>query len=75
MYYGQKITVLYLKQSEKGDTMKIDEAISVAKQGDRLYAQVMRELRKRNPDQQRISRLSRDARKVSARLKKLMGWE
>ena len=54
--------------------MKIDEAISVAKQWDKLFAQVMRELRKRNPDQQRISRLSRDARKVGARLKKLMGW-
>jgi len=54
--------------------MKIDEAISVARQFDRLYVQVMRELRKRNPDQQRISRLSRDAAKVSTRLRRLMGW-
>ena len=55
--------------------MRIDEAIETAKQWDKLYAQVMRELRKRNPDQQRIDQLSRDARKVGARLKKLMGWE
>jgi len=54
--------------------MKIDEAIETARQWDKLYAQVMRELRKRNPDQQRISRLSRDARKVGARLRKVMGW-
>ncbi len=54
--------------------MKIDEAIETAKQWDKLYAQVMREKRKRNPNSQRISQLSRDARKVSARLKKLMGW-
>ncbi len=54
--------------------MKINEAISVARQFDRLYVQVMRELQKSNPDQQRIKSLSRDARKVSARLKKLMGW-
>ena len=55
--------------------MKINEAIETARQWDTLYAQVMRELRKRNPDQQHISRLNRDATKVGARLKKLMGWE
>ena len=55
--------------------MRLDEAIQTAKQWDKLYAQVMRELRKANPDQQRIGRLSRDARKVSARLKKQMDWE
>ena len=52
----------------------MNEAISVARQFDRLYVQVMRERRKRHPNSQRISQLSRDARKVSARLKKLMGW-
>ena len=51
-----------------------NEAIETAKQWDKLYAQVMRELRKRNPDQQRISQLSRNARKVSKRLRRLMGW-
>lgn len=50
------------------------EAIKTARQFDRLYVQVMRERRKRNPDQQRISRLSRDAAKVSTRLRRLMGW-
>ena len=54
--------------------MKIDEAIETAKQWDRLYAQVMRELRKRNPDGQRISQLKRDAAKVSKRLRRLTGW-
>ncbi len=54
--------------------MKIDEAISVAKQFDKLYVQIMREQRKSNPDHRRISQLSRDARKVSARLKRLMHW-
>ena len=54
--------------------MKIDEAISVARQFDRLYVQVMRERRKSDPDRQRISQLSRDARKVSKRLRRLMGW-
>ena len=51
--------------------MQIEKAIETAKQWDKLYAQVMRELQKRNPDQQRIGRLSRDARKVSTRLRKL----
>ena len=55
--------------------MKIDEAIQTAKRWDRLYAQVMRELRKANPDQRRIGRLSRDARKVGARLRRLMDWQ
>ena len=55
--------------------MKMDEAIETAKQWDKLYVQIMREQRKRNPDQQRISRLSRDAGKVGMRLKKLMDWE
>ncbi len=54
--------------------MKINEAISVARQFDRLYAQVMRELRKRNPDHRRIKRLGRDAAKTSKRLRRLMGW-
>lgn len=52
--------------------MKIDEAISVARQFDRLYVQVMREKRKRHPDHQRINQLSRDARKVSKRLSRLL---
>ena len=51
-----------------------NEAIETAKRWDKLYAQVMRELRKRNPDQQRIGRLSRNARKAGTRLKKLMDW-
>ena len=55
--------------------MNIDKAIETARQFDRLYTQVMRELRKRNPDQQRIGRLGRDAKKVGTRLKKQMGWE
>ncbi len=54
--------------------MKIDEAISVARQFDRLYVQVMRELRKANPDHQRIGRLKSDAIKVSRRLRRLMNW-
>ena len=54
--------------------MKIDEAISVARQFDRLYVQVMCELRKRHPDTRRISQLKRDADKVSTRLRRLMGW-
>ena len=54
--------------------MKIDEAIETAKHWDKLYAQVMREKRKRNPDHQRIGQLSRDAAKVSTRLRKLMDW-
>ena len=54
--------------------MKIDEAIQTARQWDKLYAQVMRELRKRNPDQQRIGQLRRDAAKVSTRLRRLMEW-
>ena len=54
--------------------MKIDEAISVARQFDRLYVQVMRENRKSDPDRQRISQLKRDAAKVGARLRRLMGW-
>ncbi len=52
--------------------MKIDEAISVARQFDRLYIQIMREQRKSNPDHRRISQLSRDARKVSKRLSWLL---
>ncbi len=51
-----------------------NEAIETAKQWDKLYAQVMRELRKANPDQQRIGRVSCDARKVGMRLRKLMDW-
>ena len=35
--------------------MQIEKAIETAKQWDKLYAQVMRELQKRNPDQQRIA--------------------
>ena len=68
--------------------MKIDEAISVAQQFDGLFAQsketkreLQRQRRHRNPDQQRITALEREAarigraaRKVSTRLKKLMGW-
>ena len=54
--------------------MKIDEAISVARQFDRLYVQVMRETRKRHPDSQRIGQLRREAAKVSTRLRRLMGW-
>ena len=54
--------------------MKIDEAIEVARQFDRLYVQVMREQRQRNPNSQRISKLKRDAVKVSARLRALMAW-
>ena len=68
--------------------MKIDEAISVAQQFDGLFAQsketereLQRQRRHRNPDQQRITALEREAarigqaaRKVSARLKKLMDW-
>ncbi len=54
--------------------MKIDEAIQTAKRWDKLYAQVMRELRKANPDHQRIGRLKSDAIKVSRRLRRLMNW-
>ena len=50
------------------------EAIEVARQFDRLYVQVMRELRRRNPSSQRISQLKRDAAKVSTRLRRLMAW-
>ncbi len=52
----------------------INQAVETARQWDKLYTQVIRELRKRNPDQQRIGRLSRDARKVGTRLRKLMDW-
>ena len=52
----------------------MEQAIQLARQFDKLYIQIMREQRKSNPNQRRISQLSRDARKVSARLKKLMGW-
>ncbi len=54
--------------------MKIDEAIETAKQWDRLYAQVMREQRKRDPDYRRIDQLKRTAVKVSKRLRRLMNW-
>ena len=54
--------------------MKIDEAIEVARQFDRLYVQVMRETSKRNPNSQRIGQLKRDAAKISTRLRVLMGW-
>ncbi len=54
--------------------MRIDEAIETAKRWDKLYAQVMRELRKLNPDGQRIGQLRREAAKVSTRLRRLMGW-
>ncbi len=55
--------------------MKItNEAIETARQFDRLYVQVKRELRKRNPSSQRISQLKRDAAKVSTRLRKIMNW-
>lgn len=55
--------------------MKItNEAIETARQFDRLYVQVMREKRKRNPNSQRIGQLSRKARKVSTRLRRLMNW-
>ena len=50
------------------------EAISVARQFDRLYASVMQEQRKRHPDQQRISQWKREAAKVSTRLRRMMGW-
>jgi len=43
--------------------MITNEAIEVARQFDRLYVQVMREQRKRNPDQLRIKRISRAARR------------
>ena len=69
--------------------MGLDEAISVAQQWDTLFAQsqetkqeLQRQHNHRNPDPQRIAglereaaRIGRDARKVSTRLKKLMGWE
>ena len=55
--------------------MKItNEAVSVAREFDRPHVQVMREKRKRNPNSQRIGQLSRDAKKVSKRLRRLMGW-
>ena len=54
--------------------MVTNEAIEVARQFDRLYAKVMRERRKRNPDSQRIDQLRREAVKVSTRLRQLMGW-
>ena len=54
--------------------MITSKAISVARQFDRLYVQVMRETRKRNPDHQRIGQLRREAAKVSTRLRRLMGW-
>lgn len=50
------------------------EAISVARQFNNLYVQVMRETRKRNPDSQRIAQWKREAIKVSARLRVLMAW-
>ncbi len=55
--------------------MKITkEAIRTAQRFDRLYVQTMREMRKRNPDSQRMSQLRRDAAKVSTRLRRLMEW-
>ena len=54
--------------------MQIEKAIETAKQWDKLFAQVMRELRNRNPDGQRIGQLRREAAKVSTRLRRLMGW-
>ncbi len=68
--------------------MKINEAISVAQQFDKLFVrsketqrELQRQRRHRNPDQQRLAkleheaaRIGRDAAKVSTRLKKLMGW-
>ncbi len=54
--------------------MKIDEAIEVARQFDRLYVQVIREKRKRNSDRQRIAQWKQAAAKVSTRLVGLMGW-
>ena len=55
--------------------MKITkEAIRTAQRFDRLYVQVMRETRKRNPNSQRISQLKSEAAKVSTRLRRLMAW-
>ena len=51
-----------------------NEAISVARQFDRLYVQVMREKRNGNPDRQRIAQWKQAAVKVNARLVRLMAW-
>ena len=50
------------------------QAVEAARQFSRLYVQVMCETRKRNSSSQRISKLKRDAVKVSARLRALMSW-
>ena len=50
----------------------MEQAIQLARQFDRLFAQVKREQGKRHPDQQRIKRLSRAARNVSKRLLPLL---
>ena len=50
------------------------QAVQTAKQFSRLYAKVMRETRKRNPNSQRISQLKSEAAKVSTRLRRLMAW-
>lgn len=52
--------------------MLTNKAIKVARQFDKLFAQIKREQRKRNPTQQRIKRLSRVARNVSKRLSRLL---
>ena len=52
--------------------MLTNKAIKVARQFDKLFAQIKREQRKRNPNQQRIKRLSRVARNVSKRLSRLL---
>lgn len=51
-----------------------NEAVETAQRFNRLYVQVIREQRKRNPDHQRIDQLKRTAAKTSARLRRLMGW-
>ncbi len=50
----------------------INQAISLAREFDKLFAQIKRERNKRNPDQQRIKRLGRTARKVSKQLSRLL---
>ncbi len=52
--------------------MKLSQEIILAREFDKLFAQIKREQRKRPPDQLRIKRLSRAARKVSKQLSRLL---
>ncbi len=54
--------------------MITSKAIRTAQQFNRLYVQVMREKRKRNPDRDKIERLKNTAARTSTRLRELMGW-